>query len=133
MISWETTFLIVLGLWFFFLLLAPVVCIRTTIKVRREGERFSSMIGRLITAGIIYILSAVFSFLLLVVLTVGPEPRPEGELLSRTVFAVCLGIAVTFGFLGWLGSVVVYQGFVNPLSPRFWREKGAEKVVSLDL
>ncbi|QQS40694.1 MAG: hypothetical protein IPM63_15190 [Acidobacteriota bacterium] len=130
MVSPGTAALTLYGLWLFFFVFSFVVMVRSVAMAVREGERSSRLVGRAIGAALVYFVSAGVSMLLLV-LVFWAEPRRADDFLSFSDFLWCLIVVLLFGFLGWLSSVLVNQGVLNPFSPGFWFE--GRDLVEIDL
>ncbi|QQS40695.1 MAG: hypothetical protein IPM63_15195 [Acidobacteriota bacterium] len=112
--------LILLALWALILLLSPAVLTRVVTRILGEGVRFLSLIYRVGAAATMYLVSGLISLTFLIHYLAQPDQWPKDDFLSLSESLLSVILVLVFGFCGWLGSVVVNEGFFNPFSPSFW-------------
>ena len=133
MVSPFTAALILFGLWGLFFLIIPMVFIGSLIKIKGEGDKFRSVIGRTIAAGIVFFVTGAIALIVLIGIVIGPHPRDPDDFLSFYEFMFLLIGVLLFGFFGYLGSVHICERFINPLSLKFWIGERGEGMTRRDL
>ena len=118
--------ILIIGLWIFLSLAIPVGLIYYAGN-SYGGTKNWKIIGKLIPSFAAFISTCVITLFVLIILVVGPDPKPEQEMSNGEQIAALLVIYV-YAFIGYLLCSFINGSFPKPWKMSFFNSKKPQSI-----